>query len=61
MIKIFTIDVGNTSEKEREDYDAAEITLSQLEEEGWSIVSTCWDDGGLGGGQVSGIVVFLKK
>lgn len=61
MIKIFTIEVGNSAESERASYDKAEIELSKLEKEGWSIVSTLWDTGGLGGGQDSGVVVFLHK
>lgn len=61
MYKILTIDVGNSREKEREDYDNAEKQLNELECNGWHVVSTCWDDGGLEGKQASGIVVFLRK
>lgn len=61
MYKIITIDVGNTEEKEREDYNIAEVKLNELENEGWKVISTCWDTGGVVGGQTSGVVVFLHK
>ena len=61
MYKILTIDVGNTPDAERKSYDEAEKKLNDLEKQGWSVVSTSWDDGGLQGGQMSGMVVILNK
>lgn len=61
MYKIVSIEVGNSPASERESYDKAELQLNQLEKDGWTVASTCWDDGGLQGGQGSGLVVFLHK
>ena len=61
MYKIVSFDIGNHAEAEKESYEGAEKTLNDLEKQGYEVVSSAWDDGGLQGRGASGLVVILNK